>query len=351
MADHYAQLTEAEKAHWDEYCRLRELSDWPGFTEGQDERRADAREWLVAQRKFIWRCAEGKETPEYPAGWSRNDRRERYEQLKDDRLNTGSCRRVAQLPRNGATDTERVLLAERCVWWIVASTTDEQKARKQSCTDWLIERRQQVYGLIQDGSARENEANYRFDRYANLCVATKWGKTYDEWAKTHDPATGEPVGSASSARADAVANARRYLGTSESPAGSNRGPQIDKWCQRVYGGTGVPWCACFATCMAWDAGAKGSSSAGVQVIVDMARKKQGIYRGWTTDPTKVLRGDLAVIACTSCHIEMVTSSDDAYDCIGGNTSPGTEGSQYNGGTVAHRQRRGEVVGWALVDYP
>jgi hypothetical protein len=114
MTDHYAQLTDAEKAHWDEYTRLRELSDWPGFTDGQDQRRAAARSWLVEQRKFIWRCAEGKETPEYPAGWDRNQRSERYAQLKDESLNSGACRRVASLPREGATDSERALLAERC---------------------------------------------------------------------------------------------------------------------------------------------------------------------------------------------------------------------------------------------
>jgi hypothetical protein len=137
----------------------------------------------------------------------------------------------------------------------------------------------------------------------------------------------------------------------ESPPNSNRGPEIDKWNQRVAGYTGAPWCASFATCMAWDAGAVGSSSAAVQYIVNMAKAGSGMFRGWTTDPGSVLRGDLAIISCTSCHVEMVIDSDDAYDTIGGNTSPGSEGSQYDGGCVAHRQRNGEVVGWALVDYP
>jgi hypothetical protein len=43
VSDHYNSLTEAEAAHWDEYTRLRELSDWEGFDAAQDERRADAR--------------------------------------------------------------------------------------------------------------------------------------------------------------------------------------------------------------------------------------------------------------------------------------------------------------------
>src|SRR5690348_3501108 len=112
MADHYGKLTEAEKAHWDEYTRLRELSDWAGFTEAQDKRRADARDWLVNQRKEIWRSAEGKKDGVTP-GWDVNQRSQRYAQLSDDSLNAGSCRRVASLPRNGGTDAEKALLAER----------------------------------------------------------------------------------------------------------------------------------------------------------------------------------------------------------------------------------------------
>jgi hypothetical protein len=351
MTDHYAQLTDAEKAHWDEYTRLRELSDWPGFTDGQDQRRAAARSWLVEQRKFIWRCAEGKETPEYPAGWDRNQRSERYAQLKDESLNSGACRRVASLPREGATDSERALLAERCTWWQVSSTSDVQKARKQSCTDWLISRRKQVYGLIQDGPESENDANYRSQRYANLCIATKYGDAYVAWAEDHDPYTGEAKSAGGGARARAVENCRKYLGVNEDPPNSNRGEHIDDWCRRVYGGTGVPWCACFATCMAWDAGAVGSSSAAVQYCIELAKQHSGIYRGWTTDPDDVLRGDLAVISCSTCHIGMVVDSDDAYHTIEGNTSPGSEGSQYDGGCVAERHREGAVVGWCLVDYP
>jgi hypothetical protein len=104
--------------------------------------------------------------------------------------------------------------------------------------------------------------------------------------------------------------------------------------------------------MAWDAGVKGSSSAAVQYIVSLAQAGEGMFRGWTTDPANVLRGDLAIIGCTTCHVGMVVDSDDACHTIEGNTSPGSEGSQYNGGCVAERHRpRSEIVGWALVDYP
>jgi hypothetical protein len=352
VSDHYDSLTEAEAAHWDEYTRLRELSDWPGFTDEQDDRRAESRSWLVAQRKQIWRAAEG-ELEGVVVGWHVNDRSERYAQLKDDKLNGGTCRRVASLPRDGCTDSERALIAERCTWWMVDSTTDAQKSRKQDCTDWLIARRKQVYGLIADGPESENDANNRHGRYGDLCVATRYGDAYDEWLETHNASDGSAKSSSSSSRADVVANCRRYLGVSENPPDSNRGnPEPDGWQGRVMGYSGQPWCACFATCMAWDVGVVGSGSAGVQVIVDMARAHQGMFRGWTTDPGDVLRGDFAVIGCTSCHIGVVVDSDDPYHTIEGNTSPGSEGSQYNGGCVAERHRSGgDVVGWALVDYP
>jgi hypothetical protein len=104
--------------------------------------------------------------------------------------------------------------------------------------------------------------------------------------------------------------------------------------------------------MVWDAGVSGKSSAGVAVCMAMAQRGQGMFRGWTTDPSKVQRGDLAVIGCGSCHIGLVADSSNPYHTLEGNTSPGQEGSQFNGGCVAEKTRsKGEVIGWCLVDFP
>src|SRR5262245_56628986 len=103
MADNYGKLTEAEKAYWDIYTRLRELSDWAGFTDGQEQTKQAARDWLVNQRKAIWRCAEGKDPDKCKPGWNIQYRQQRYEQLKDDSLNSGDCRRTTQLPTNAGT--------------------------------------------------------------------------------------------------------------------------------------------------------------------------------------------------------------------------------------------------------
>lgn len=349
----YSDLTETEQHLWDEYETLRAITDWEGFTEAQDNRKHASRDWLVNQRKTIWRAAEG-ELPGYAPGWDINNRRARYEQLKDDRLNSGEAKHEYSLPANGCTPTEKSYIEEREGYLMIggdgASAMEEQKQRKINNSDWIVSRRKEVWHLINDpGGSAENDRQLR---YENLCIASHYGSPWDEYEKTHNK-YGQALGTTGNggARADAVANCRKYLGVNENPPNSNRGTNIDDWCRRVYGGVGVPWCACFATCMAWDAGAKGSSSAAVQYCMDLAKRGEGMYRGWTTNPANVLRGDLAVISCSTCHIGMVVDSDDPYHTIEGNTSPGDEGSQYDGGCVAERHRKGAVVGWCLVDYP
>jgi hypothetical protein len=92
MSTHYDLLTEGEQAHWDEYATLRSIADWAGFTEDQDERRADARGWLQEKRKEIWRLAQPAPDGD-GKGWDHADRRERYETLKDSNLNSATVQR------------------------------------------------------------------------------------------------------------------------------------------------------------------------------------------------------------------------------------------------------------------
>jgi len=346
----YGDLTSAEQAHWNEYTNLRQLSDWPGFSDGQRQRRTDSRAWLVERRKSIWRSAQPKSKGGDGKGWNVANRRTRWEFLKDANLNTGAPKHEVRLPAPGAmTQTERVYVEEREVYLVFTSTSDAQKARKVANVDWLVNRRKQLYRLLRDEPnkmARERKA-----RYDALCIATGHGKVFTEWKKTHNkwgvPIKTEPT----TGRAVAVSNARKHLGVKENPANSNRGePQPSGWQRRVFGSTGVPWCACFTSCMAWDAGVEGSATAAVSVACSMARAGKGIYRGATRDPSRVRRGDHAVIGCESCHIEMVISDTDPYHTIGGNTSPGAGGSQYNGGGVFERHRRGQVVLWLLVRF-
>jgi hypothetical protein len=357
MADHYGKLTETEKGYWDVYTRLRALSDWDGFSDHQDAVKGDARDWLVNQRKQIWRQAQPKKEGGDGHGWDYNHRAERYEQLKDDKLNTGDCRRVAQLPTNGGTPGEKAGISEREMWWCVDSVDDRTKSWRQSNVDLLTQTRKQVYALAEEQKNGWDKVNRKL-RWNNLCVATKTGVPYKTWQKGHNDHTGEPVkpkttgsaGKDTSSRGKAVTNARRYLGVRERPPGSNRGdPQPSGWQRRVIGSSGYAWCACFTTCMAWDAGVVGAGTASVAQAISMAKRGVGMYRGFTTDPSKVLRGDHAVVGCGSCHIGMVASNSDPCHLIEGNTSAA---GSYNGGAVAEKRRpRSSIIGWCLVDFP
>ena len=64
-------------------------------------------------------------------------------------------------------------------------------------------------------------------------------------------------------------------------------------------------------------------------------------------------GDLVVIGGYGVHVEMVRGFDGNNTLTyGGNTSPGSSGSQSNGGGAYSRSRTsGEVRGYALVRYP
>jgi hypothetical protein len=359
LSTHYEVLTEGEQAHWDEYATLRSISDWAGFTEEQDERRADARGWLQEKRKEIWRLAQP--APEGDGkGWDHADRSDRYETLKDKNLNAATVqRKETTLPAAHALDSEGAVIEEREIWFQIDSTTDAQKARKQACTDWLIAQRKQVWHLMQDDPER-NEANHRQSRYDNLCVATKYGSAYEDWDAEHDQ-YGKAT-SGTSSRQIAMDHLEKRDGYTENPADSNSDNRSDgiKASQRATadGATwldGEPWCGCWCYYAADAAGVAGIDShmASVAQIEDYARQGQKCYRGWTTDRSKVQRGDLAVIGGYGVHVETVRGFDGQNTLTyGGNTSSGSSGSQSNGGGAYKRSRSpSEVRGYALMDYP
>ena len=228
------------------------------------------------------------------------------------------------------------------MWWMVASVDDRTKGWRQSSADWCTITRRQIYSLAEQKGWSRAERELR---YENLCIATKTGEHYKAWAKTHNTANGKPKPKAakgSKGRQACVTNMRKYVGVAENPRGSNRGsPQPSGWQRRVIGGHGFAWCACFSTCMAHDAGVKGQGSAGVAVCYDLARRGAGIYRGVTTDPSRVRMGDHAVIGSISTHIGVVASNTNACYIIEGNA-----GDRVKEGT----RSRGSIVCWLLVDF-
>lgn len=351
----YSDLTEAEQTHWNEYTTLRALTDWPGFDADQDKRKRDARAWLIERRLHIGELALGH-VPDQAAGWKVAKRQDRYEFLAPHNLNTGAPKHEVRLPAPASmTAPEKVHIEEREGYLAFGSQTPEQKARKQANVDWLVKRRGDLWHLMRE-DPDNNVALGRLERYNALCVATHHGMPYQKWDDTHNKwgvptAPPEPT----SGRKFCVQHAKSFIGVSENPAGSNSGhPQPSGWQERVYGADEVAWCACFTTCMAWDAGVEGKATASVNMNMEMARRGQGMYRGLTTDISKVGLADHVVIGCETCHIEVVADvpTPDYTDTVGGNTVPRPgSGNEYNGGTVSDRRRgRHEIVCYLLVRF-
>jgi hypothetical protein len=324
----YGVLTEGEQTTFDEYTNLRAISDWPGFDADQDNRRADSRAWLLSRSDYLVSLANGEVPGETP-GWDTADRGHRYDYLST--LNSGSPKHEVRLPCPGdATDAETVHIEEREVYLAWTSAYEAQTARKQASVDWLVTQRKKLWHLMQD-DPDGNGPNDRQARYDALCVATHYGSAYESWDAAHNK-WGQPY--TDNTRDSIKQWLDKYVGVHESPDGSNKGePQPSTWQRRVYGGDGVPWCACFAVCSAWDNGIAGSGTAGVWNNTELAKKGQGIYKGYTTDPSRVQAGDHAFIG--SDHTGVIYDGKTGAT-VEGNTS--NSGSQYNGGAVVKKNR-------------
>lgn len=164
------------------------------------------------------------------------------------------------------------------------------------------------------------------------------------------------------APAKAVAWARSQRGTTESPAGSNKGPKITAW-QEAFGSwlVGQPWCGVFVGTALKRAGVKVTGRvAGVVLILEDARLgrngfKSIVYRR-STGQGRVdagAPGDAIGMFGESTHVELIQRRvSGGYLTVGGNTSPGTVGSQSNGGGVFERVREDSQVAYIVrPDYP
>jgi hypothetical protein len=360
LASNYQYLTAAEKDTYDEYCRLRQISDWPGFDKDQANRKTDAGAWIDARRAYIKDLAEGKVEGEKP-GWDTSNRRERYDYLGT--KSSGEPHNLCQLPTTKQfTDTESVYVTEREVWWNIQTDYEDQKRRKQACTDWLVARRKYIWQLAEgkiEGEKPGWDIYGRRDRYECLQVATKYGSEYEEWSKDHNDTTGEPIDTSS--WRDKVAKWHEsHLGITENPPNSNcdtRSDGIRTSQDGCANGTWLrnqPWCGCWAWSGLYHAGLvkKGDSwMASVASIEDYAKAKKGPFRGWTTDGSQAKKGDLVVLFGRGQHVGTVRSIDSNYAYTWeGNTSSSSSGSQSNGGGSykRSRSRHGETYGYALV---
>lgn len=143
--------------------------------------------------------------------------------------------------------------------------------------------------------------------------------------------------------------ARNQIGTTEHPAGTNRGPKIDVWIKACLGYLdGVAWCGCFAHHAAvMVAGVDGVTSsirwAAVRSIkADSAAGTNGFVKGHIAI-AKARPGDLVCFEFTGDlipdHVGILVAVDgNVVECIEGNTSAANGGSQSNGGGVFARRR-------------
>jgi hypothetical protein len=259
-----------------------------------------------------------------------------------------------RLPCSGtATDTEKAYIEEREVYLAFGSTTDAQKARKQANVDWLVERRKKLWHLMQDDAAN-NKANDRQTRYENLCIATHSRLRLRGLGRRPTTSGGSPTRPEPAAAAAAPCKKwlDSYVGTARAPRAPTRGCRSRRsGRQRVYGSDGVPWCACFAVCAAWDNGVSGSGTAGVANNTELAKKGQGIYKGYTTDPSKVHAGDHAFK--NGDHTGVIYDRD-TMTTVEGNTSGSTSSAARSGtGISSPRSTRGGGywTGYGLVRFP
>jgi hypothetical protein len=179
-------------------------------------------------------------------------------------------------------------------------------------------------------------------------------------AQAYEQAHPPPAPDRADPREVALDHMQARLGYTEDPANSNcdnRPDGIRTSQDHTADGTwlrGQAWCGCWCFYALESAGVQGidSSLASVPQIHSYALAGQKCYRGWTGDRAKVKPGDLVVMG-NDQHVEMVRGFDGSTTLTyGGNTSPGTSGSQSNGGGAYARYRYpSEVTGYALIRYP
>jgi len=140
----------------------------------------------------------------------------------------------------------------------------------------------------------------------------------------------------------ALAEARKFLGKTESPYGSNLAPWgLSKWIYDRLGiRTGVAWCGISLGHWLEVAGVKGLTAHVASVYYIYSDAKAGIngfsHLVGTRDGQP---GDAVGLFSLSTHVEIIEKRvPGGYQTIGGNTSSGNSGSQSNGGGVYRRIR-------------
>ena len=138
----------------------------------------------------------------------------------------------------------------------------------------------------------------------------------------------------------------KYLGITESPPYSNKGPfPISEAQKFIIGYDGVAYCGCVAGYFAIKVGgAKINVKARLAYVPYIAQDARAGSNGLkAVSISSVSRGDLICFnfdGGVEDHVGMALGPvvNGMVDCVEANTSPGTSGSQSNGGGIYRRQR-------------
>jgi hypothetical protein len=132
----------------------------------------------------------------------------------------------------------------------------------------------------------------------------------------------------------AIAYGKKFVGMTETPYGSNRGPKIDDW-QRACGFLGAPWCGMYVNAMLRAGGFANQPWLAYCPSIE-SRAKSGTD-GWRwVRPGNLDVGDVVLYGSGIAQHTGIYIGDGVT--LEGNTSFGTAGSQANGGAVALRRR-------------
>ncbi|MDE6455061.1 MAG: CHAP domain-containing protein [Dysosmobacter sp.] len=135
-----------------------------------------------------------------------------------------------------------------------------------------------------------------------------------------------------------LAAARREIGVKESPAGSNKVKYNTWYYGREVSGAAYPWCMAFVQWVFDQAGealpCKTASCSGLLNWYKAKRPEQVVK-----DPRP---GDVVIYSFGHTGVVEAVGAG-TVTAIEGNTSPGTAGSQSNGGMVCRRSRKTALV--------
>lgn len=152
-----------------------------------------------------------------------------------------------------------------------------------------------------------------------------------------------------------IAWANKYVGVTESPAGSNKGPYPISDCQKLWlGHDGYYWCGAFAGYALLKGGLDGLVGKYIvytpSIVADAKAGRNG-FASWHPI-SEAKPGDLALYDwnkgdnTVANHVELVVKNlgNGQLECIGGNTAKG--GTNNNGGGIYRQVRSAGLIGVA-----